>query len=99
MVFPVEQQADFFRALTTRFSEVKAIFESLRVEDAQASVEADKWMVWREIQKECGPRLEVESICAALGLDVRDKVRGVCVGLLSPKLVDLVAWEWGSLVV
>ena len=75
MVFPKEDQAAFFRALTEDFDAVLAIFEAFSVEKAAASVEADKFMIWGLIQSECGPRKAVESICEQLGLDTTDTVR------------------------
>ena len=75
MVFPRAEQAAFFRALTTDFARVRAIFESFSVVDAVASVEADKWMIWGLIQSDYGPRKAVELICKELGLDVSDTVR------------------------
>ena len=77
MAFPKEQQASFFRALTTDFGKVQAIFEAFSVANAAASVEEDKWMIWRLIQSDCGSRQAVESICETLGLDISDEVRGL----------------------
>ena len=74
MVFPKEDQASFFRAVTTDFETVCAVFEAFSLADADATVEADKWMIWALIQSECGPRKAVESICDTLGLDTSGKV-------------------------
>ena len=74
MVFPKEDQATFFRTVTTDFETVRAAFEAFSVADAQAAVEADKWMIWELIQSEYGPRKAVESICEKLGLDISGKV-------------------------
>ena len=82
MVFPKEDQASFFRAVTTDFETVCAVFEAFSVADADATVEADKWMIWALIQSECGPRKAVESICNTLGLDTSGKVRRYTSGLL-----------------
>ena len=67
MVFLSRERGAFFEALNNRFDEVSAVFQSISVADAEATVEADKYEIFRLIQTQFGSRLEVERICEELG--------------------------------
>ena len=54
MRMPQAAQQEFFRAVTNNHSEVEALLTSSRVEDAQATVETDKWAIFAQIQRQLG---------------------------------------------
>ena len=54
MRMPKAAQKEFFQAVTQNHSEVKALLTSACVQDAQATVETDKWEIFAQIQRELG---------------------------------------------
>ena len=54
MRMPQAAQHEFFQAVTDKHSEVEALLTSARVEDAQATVETDKWAIFATTQRQLG---------------------------------------------